>query len=417
MKRSLELAKMNVRVGLLSLLGFLILVWVLFFPVRGASFFTDKIHVTGYYDRVDSLRRNAPVFFRGTEVGSVVSVRIDEERTQSPLVVVVAIEKRITKLIPKTAEMDIVAQGLLGDVFIDIKADLRKDGQAQLADGDILPTQPYQSALTGINDISGQLKLTLDHVNALLAGVRGGKGTVGRLFNEDTLYTELVGAVHELKTTAGRIAEIEQTINTKLLDEHTKKAVDQAVASAQRVIDSADAMTSKAQAIKWHLSLGLEKYEGELYGATVGLRIIPNNDRYYEGGVTYFNQDLTYTAQDNSLGGTGVMGYNAWLAWRVLGSPFFIRGGVKRSSVAAGLDFRLGDWVLWAPVEFTGDIYRFGNSVSQLDLGASLAFLKDFRLTAGVEDALNTPRYKMGLTLIYDDEDLTSILVKAKSGL
>jgi ABC-type transporter Mla subunit MlaD len=417
MKRSLELAKMNVRVGLLSAGGFLILVWVLFFPVRGASFFTDKIHVKGYFDRVDSLRRNAPVYFRGTEVGSVVSVRIDEDRTQSPLVVEVAVERRITKLIPKTAELDIVALGLLGDVFIDIKADLRKEGQPQLADGDILPTQPYQSALAGINDLSGQLKVTLDHVNAILAGVRGGKGTVGRLFNEDQLYTELVGAVHELKTTAARIAEIEQTINTKLLDEHTKKAVDQAVASAQRVIDSADNMTSKAQAIKWHLSLGMEKYEGALYGATAGLRIIPNDDRYYEGGLTYFNQALTYTASDFSFSNTGVVGYNAWLAWRVLGSPLFIRGGLKRSSVAAGVDFRVGDWVAWAPLELSGDIYRFGNSVSQLDLGASLAFLRDFRLTGGVEDVLNTPRYKLGLTLIYDDEDLTSVLVKAKTGL
>jgi|GEM_PF-2002520 phospholipid/cholesterol/gamma-HCH transport system substrate-binding protein len=417
MKRSLELAKMNTRVGLLSLGGFLILVWVLFFPVRGASFFSDKIKVTGYFDRVDSLRHSAPVYYRGTEVGSVVSVRIDENRTETPLVVVVEIERRITKIIPKGAEMDIVAQGLLGDVFVDIKADLRKPGEAQLADGDILPTQPYQSALAGMNDIAGQLKQTLDHVNALLAGVQGGKGTMGRLFNEDALYKELVGAVHELKAAAGRIGDIEQSVNTKLLDEHTKKAVDQAVASAQRLIDSADQMTAKAQAVKWHLSLGMEEYTNQLYGATVGLRIIPNNDRYYEGGVTYFNQGLTFTAQDNSLGGTGVMGYNAWLAWRVLGTPVFIRGGVKRSSVAAGLDFRLGDWVAWAPVEFTADIYRFGNVVSQLDLGASIAFLRDFRLTGGVEDLFNTPRYKMGLTLIYDDEDLTSILVKAKTGL
>ena len=415
MKRSLELAKMNVRVGLLSLAGFLILVWVLFFPVRGASFFNSQIHVTGYFDRVDGLRRTSPVFFRGTEVGAVDSVEIDENRAQTPLVVVVSVEKRVTKLIPKDAEMDIVAQGLLGDVFIDIRSDLRKPGQAQLADGDVLATRPYQSALAGINDLSGQLKQTLDHVNNLLAGVRQGRGTVGRLFTDGGLYTQLVAAVSQLKDTASHIDAIERTVNTKLLDEHTKKAVDQAVASAQRMIDSADELTAKAQAVRWHLSLGLEKYEGSLYGATAGLRIIPNNDRYYEGGISYFNQGLSFTAQDTSL--SGYVGYNAWLAWRVLGTPFFIKGGVKRSSVAAGLDFRLGDWLAWAPVELNGELYHFGYDVAQLDLGASIAFLKDFRLTLGAEDMLNTPRYKMGLTLIYDDEDLTSILVKAKTGL
>lgn len=417
MKRSLELARMNLRVGLLALTGFAILVWVLFFPVRGVSFWSQKVHAQGYYDRVDGLRKGAPVFFRGTEVGSVVDVDIDENRTESPLVVRIQVEKRVVKLIPKTARMDIVALGLLGDVYVELTSDIRRPNEPMLADGDVLATQPYQSALAGINDISAQVKVTLDHVNAILAGVRGGKGTVGRLFDEDQLYKELVGAVHELKQAAGRVDELEQTVNTKLLDANTKKAVDSAVASAQRLIDSTDRMTAKAEMVRWHLSLGMDKYEGSLYGATVGLRIIPNNDRFYEGGLTYFNQDLSYTAQDSSLTNVGVVGYNVFLGWRVLGSPFFFRGGLKRTSVATGLDFRAGDWVAWLPIEVNADLYRFGNSVSQLDLGASLAFLKDFRVSVGADDILNNPRYRAGLTLIYDDEDLTSILVKAKTGL
>jgi phospholipid/cholesterol/gamma-HCH transport system substrate-binding protein len=416
MKRSLELARMNLRVGLLALAAFLILVWVLFFPLRGVSFWSQKVHATGYYERVDGLRKSAPVFFRGTEVGSVDSVRIDENRTEAPLEVKIEVEKRVVKLIPNNARMDIVALGLLGDVYVELTSDLRKPDQPMLADGDILPTQPYQSALSGINDVTGQVKEVLSHLNSILNGVQQGKGTVGDLFNNDDLYKELVAAVKQLKETAGRVDEIEKTINTKLLDANTKKAVDSAVASAQRMIDSADKLTAQAAQVRWHLSLGVEKYEAQLYGATLGLRIIPNNDRYYEGGITYFNENLSYTAQDSSLG-SGFVGYNAWLAWRVLGTPLFVRGGIKRSSVDVGADFRVGDWVSTVPLELNADMYRFGNSVSQLDLGASLAFLKDFRLTAGAEDVLNTPRYKAGLTLIYDDEDLTSILVKVKTGL
>ncbi len=187
------------------------------------------------------------------------------------------------------------------------------------------------------------------------------------------------------------------------------------MASAQRLITNADEMTAKAAMVRWHINLGLDKYEGELFSATAGLRIIPNEERYYEGGITYFNQGLPWTAQDTSL--TGYIGYNAWLAWRVLGSPFFFRGGIKSSSVAAGLDFRLGDLITWLPVEFTVDSYRYGDPRSQLDLGASLAFLKDFRLTGGAADVLNRPEYHVGMTLIYDDEDFTDILVKIKTGL
>lgn len=413
MKRSLELSKMNVRVGILALTGFAILVWVLFFPVRGASFFSQKIEITGYYERVDGLRRNAPVYFRGIEVGSVKSIEIKDGRAKEPLEVVASVEKRILYLLPKDTVMKVAAQGLLGDVFIELVADQgRPEGAPQLADGDVVPTKPYDSVLAGMNGVADQVKTMLSKVNAILAEVQSGKGTVGRLVHDDSLYTELVAAVKELKGTAAKLNQIQETINTKLLDEKTKKSVDNAVATAQRVLDSADRMTAKAAAVRWHLSLGAEKFEGSLYGATAGITIIPNNDRFYAGGLTYFNQALTSTAFDTLAG--GYAGYNAWLGWRVLGSPVFFRGGLKRTAVAAGLDLRIGDMVAWAPVEISADAYRFGNAVSQFDLGASVAFLEAFRLTGGVEDMGNTPRYKMGLTLIYDDEDLTSILVKSK---
>jgi hypothetical protein len=61
-----------------------------------------------------------------------------------------------------------------------------------------------------------------------------------------------------------------------------------------------------------------------------------------------------------------------------------------------------------------GDAYRFGNAVSQFDAGVKIAFLEAFRLTGGVEDIANTPRFRVGLSIVYNDEDLTSILVKSK---
>jgi hypothetical protein len=412
MKRSLELAKMNVRVGIMAVAGFAILVWVLFFPVRGASFFSDKILVKGYYERVDGLRRNAPVYYRGTEVGSVKSVKILPERPDSPMEVQVSVETRILPLLPKTTSMEIVAQGLLGDVFVDLKADKPAKGEPILQDGDVLATKPYESVLANMNGISAKVETLLTNLNEMTAKAKDPNTNIGRLLHQDDLYKELVAAVHEMKDMAARVSEIEKTVNTKLLDPKTKETVDKAVASAQRVIDNADKLTAKAANIKWGLTLGMDKYEGSLYGVQAGLKITPSDDRYYYGGLSYFNQGLSFTAQDTLAG--GYAGYDVMLAWRVLGSPFFFRGGLKRTQADAGLDFRLGDIVGALPIELTADAYRFGAAVSQFDLGASVAFLKNFRLTGGVEDIANTPRYRAGLTLIYDDEDLTGILVKSR---
>src|SRR5438552_4196569 len=120
MKRSLNTARMNVRVGVMSLIAFAILVWVLFFPVRGVSPFTSKLTVMGYYERINGLRRNAPVYYRGIEVGNVVSVEVVASHAEAPLRVVVAVEKKVVPLLPKKTTMEIVAQGLLGDVFVDM---------------------------------------------------------------------------------------------------------------------------------------------------------------------------------------------------------------------------------------------------------------------------------------------------------
>lgn len=406
---------MNTRVGVMALGAFIILVWVLFFPVRGVSPFTNKITVTGYYERVDGLRRNAPVYFRGVEVGSVKSVEIEPGRAQSPLKVVVAVERRVVHLLPKSTRMDIVAQGLLGDVFVEMVPGDSGTKFEPLAEGDLLATKPYSSVLASMNDLSGDVKAAMVKVNTLLARAQSSDTSVGRLFTEDDLYHELVGAVRELKTVAERVGAIEKTINEKLLDPKTKESVDKAVATAQRVLDSADTMTSKAAAVRWHLTLGTNKYEGSTYSAIAGLRIIPNKDRFYYGGLEWFN-GLVPHGPDDLLGG-GYAGYDAALGFRVLQSPVFFRGGLKRTNVNTGLDVRLQDLVAWLPLELTADAYKFSQPVSQFDLGASLAFMRAFRLTGGVDDIGNTPRYRAGLTIIYDDEDLTSILVKAKTGL
>src|SRR6185369_14556790 len=132
---------------------------------------------------------------------------------------------------------------------------------------DVLMTKPYDSVLAGMNGLTDQVKEMLDNVNRLLAKAQSKNSTVGRLFTEDQLYTELVAAVKELKTTAAKVNEIQTTINTKLLDEKTKENVDKAVATAQRVLDRADTLTAQAENVRWHLGLGFSKYEGSLYGA------------------------------------------------------------------------------------------------------------------------------------------------------
>lgn len=181
MKRSLDIARMNVRVGIMCLIAFAILVWILFFPVRGVSPFVSKMEVQGYYDRVDGLRRNAPVFYRGIEVGTVDTVDLTPDHPDAPLKVVILVEMRVVPLLPKTTVMHIVARGLLGDVFVDLETPPGATQGPTIAEGDTLATEDYASALSGMDGLGASLKDTVDELKTILARAEAGQGDLGHL--------------------------------------------------------------------------------------------------------------------------------------------------------------------------------------------------------------------------------------------
>ena len=411
MKRSLNTARMNVRVGVMSVIAFAILVWVLFFPVRGVSPFSSKLKVSGYYERVDGLRRNAPVYYRGVEVGNVVSVDIESSHPEAPLKVVVAVERKVIPLLPKKTTMEIVARGLLGDVFVDM---VPGEKGGNIEEGDVLATKPYSSAMDGIGELSASIKGAVEELKTMLARANEGEGSFGRLMRDDSLYDELTKAARSIRKVSDNVAELERTINEKLLDKKTKEGIDNAVAATGRVLDSAEKLTKKASDLKWYLGVGLSKYEGSLTSSMAELTIVPSKDKFYKGGVEYFKDKSPIGPEDYSSSLGGYLGYHGYLGLRVLDSPLFFRGGMKRTSVAAGLDFRVDDLVKALPVEFNADIYKFSHPTAQLDLSGSFTLFKAFRFTGGADDVMNTPFWRGGISLIYDDEDLTTIFVKSK---
>jgi hypothetical protein len=413
MKRSLDFARMNIRVGIMMVIAGILLVWVLFFPTRGVSLVSGKMELKGYYLTADGLKRNSPVFLLGMEVGTVKSVVFTEQGSSYPIEVIIAVEKKVQHLIRKNTVMTLAVKGLLGDVFVELVP--KEDYAEIIKPGDIMLTAGLESPLGGLSQMQASLTDTIEHLNRLLVYAQSRETSVGRLFREDRLYAELVSTVEAFGSMARALKDIEETINTKLLDPRTRESVDAAVATAHRVLKRADEVTEKVDQIHWFIQVGINKYEGPLYSGLASLDIVPNKDRFYRGGIEWFNE--LSTAGPDSEAWDGYLGVNAHLGFRVLESPVFFRGGVKRSSVGAGLDLRVQDIYAKLPLEFSADVSRLSKPTAQFDLGMNIKFLDVFTLSGGIEDALNGPFYRAGLMVTYDDKDLTSILVKAGSGL
>lgn len=142
---------------------------------------------------------SAPVRLSGVEVGEVKGINIGyDEQTKKPLVLVDVWVKKGTR-IPIDSRVWVNMLGVLGEKYIEIIPG--QNYQGLLRKGSlIIGEDPV--AIQELTDLSRtiaiqfgetieKLSLTLDSLNAVLVNVKDGKGNVGRLFFDESLYNNI----------------------------------------------------------------------------------------------------------------------------------------------------------------------------------------------------------------------------------
>jgi phospholipid/cholesterol/gamma-HCH transport system substrate-binding protein len=142
----MQRSKNDVWVGLFVLLG---AAAILFLALKSANLLTLNFQstyaVTGRFDNIGGLKRQAAVKSAGVVVGRVESVTFDDKTYQAT--VTMSIESRYQ--FPKDSSLKILTSGLLGEQYIGIEAGSEADN---LAAGDRI--QSTQSAVVLENLIS-----------------------------------------------------------------------------------------------------------------------------------------------------------------------------------------------------------------------------------------------------------------------
>ncbi len=142
----MQRSKNDVWVGLFVLLG---AVAILFLALKSANLLTlnfqSNYTVSGRFDNIGGLKRQAAVKSAGVVVGRVENVTFDDKTFQAT--VTMSIESRYQ--FPKDSSLKILTSGLLGEQYIGIEAGAEADN---LANGDRI--QATQSAVVLENLIS-----------------------------------------------------------------------------------------------------------------------------------------------------------------------------------------------------------------------------------------------------------------------
>jgi phospholipid/cholesterol/gamma-HCH transport system substrate-binding protein len=216
----------SLRVGLLVIAAIAVIILVIFTVSGDIRLFSRSATVKTYLTSVDGLRKGAEVRLSGLKIGSVREINftpaIPADPNQRNFIEVVMELSGSIDGVPaieriRTDSLAVLkGAGVLGDNVIDITpGTLRgqpiRDGGtinslAQKSVADIINAS--QTAVSNLNEISSDIKEVTEDI-------RQGRGTVGKLLRDETLYTSLnqtilraenlITAIKEGEGTAGRL--------------------------------------------------------------------------------------------------------------------------------------------------------------------------------------------------------------------
>ncbi|OGW39284.1 MAG: hypothetical protein A2Y97_08575 [Nitrospirae bacterium RBG_13_39_12] len=240
----------KLKVGIVITLALLIIFFTIFFAGNIEEIFSPKAELKIQFQNVQGLRKGAPVWVSGIEVGSVKNISLD---TGYGTIVTLSINKDAMEFLRKDSEATIMTMGLLGDKYIELSngtngAELLKlgaiiKGNTQINFQDIMETSAvsiqkltnFMVRLEGLIDniksgkgtiskfitdpsIYDNLKETSESLSALLKTIKESQGTVKMLIEEPALYNKMLAATTSLEEFSKKVNEGSGTVN-KLLED------------------------------------------------------------------------------------------------------------------------------------------------------------------------------------------------------
>lgn len=156
-------------------------------------------HVRAQFPNVVGVEPGHRVRFQGIDAGVVAKV-VPPDRPGDPVELVLRIDESLRRLVREDATARIVVEGMIGARVVDLKpgepdapavadgALIRSEAAADLAD---LMRRAGES-LREFDATATEARAGLEHLAALAADVRDGKGSLGKLIRDDAVYDNLV---------------------------------------------------------------------------------------------------------------------------------------------------------------------------------------------------------------------------------
>jgi phospholipid/cholesterol/gamma-HCH transport system substrate-binding protein len=199
----------QLRVGVTVLFASLTLALLLFL-MSGTGFFTHRITLRSYFDNAAGLRVGAPVRLSGVDIGNVTKIVIvnDKDKRLTPVEVDMRVSTKYQFDLRKDSVTSLDTAGVLGETYLDI--DSAQALGPIVVDEDILPTSihpDFNAVVRSSQSTLQNMDALLKRADRILAFAESGKGSIGKLIYDPTLYNRLSDTVADFQGIVNQIAK------------------------------------------------------------------------------------------------------------------------------------------------------------------------------------------------------------------
>ena len=223
MPRTRSLAWSELKVGVLTITAIVILALTIFFLTGDRGFPWQRYSLKTRFSSVPGLKAGSPVRVAGLDVGTVTNVALVGNQVDVTFELSQEVRERITT--DSVATLGSVS--LLGESAVDITAS---------ASGTPIPEWgyvPQGRTAAQFTDLANEVGEGVQNLSALIADIRGGRGTVGKLMTDEQLYAELNRFAVSARTLTDSLRSDRGTLGRLINDRRAAESLETALANIQ----------------------------------------------------------------------------------------------------------------------------------------------------------------------------------------
>ncbi|HTR66705.1 MAG TPA: MlaD family protein [Terriglobales bacterium] len=234
----------QLKVGLTVLFALCTLAVLIFLMSNTGGLFAQHLILESYFDNASGLRIGAPVRLDGVDIGNVTKIRVvsDKDKQLTPVEVTMKVNTKYQQSLRKDSVTLLSTAGVLGETYIDIDSSQASGPEAQ--NGDVLPIRDrpdFQDMMRAGQGTLQNMDALLKRLDRIIAFVESGKGSVGKLIYDPTLYTRLSDTVNEFQGIVNEVGQGKGSLGKLVADETLYNKVNATVDKVNAMVDDLNA--------------------------------------------------------------------------------------------------------------------------------------------------------------------------------